>query len=79
MMISDERLAQLIFAASHNGLHDEHAVKYFHGVKNGSGQVKLTCSELTQILEPYLERRTAEGNNEKSVQDSTGIADEVSK
>lgn len=77
-MISDERLARLIFAASHNGLHDEHAVKYFHGVDNGSGQVRLTCSELTQLLESYLERRTA-GNDEEGVQDSTGIADEVSK
>lgn len=76
-MISDERLAQLVFAANHNGLHDEHAVEYFRGVSNGPGKVSLTCYELKQLLEPYLERRTT--NNEESVQDCTGITDEVSK
>lgn len=74
MMINGERLNQLIFAADHNGLHSEAAVKYIHG--GGSGQVRLTCFELKQLLGPYLEQRTR--SNTESVPDSAGVADQVS-
>lgn len=78
-MLTEERLKRLAFAADHNGLHDAHAVEYFHGVDNGPGQVRVTCFELKVLLGAYLERRIAKSNDDKSVQDSTSATDEVPK
>lgn len=76
-MISHERLHHLIFAADHQGLCDDAAVKYVRG--GGPSQVTLSCGELKELLGVYLERRTTTAGNEESVQSSESTANEVSK